>query len=334
MPFGNGRIIDSVASGSAMNSLNNLTSIISTMGSFNNTQLKADLGGNLTTFMNTVGTWCRGEVTDLDSTNYAILQNIANPFSADWVTCNAPFTTDSWVPSNNQNASYNPIACQVSNGNVGDTTTCTATLTNGVGTCGGCMDTTKLSTMITTGNILTQLNTRYGATCTFNAKMNNIWANFYDLRNTALGPTASAGVGSGVLRRASDVEAEIISTSAGGVFFTIDALSAKFISINTAMTAISTLTDPTTGLVAGLNCALFGEDFIRLKDVLCSSMYTNMYTMRLALGISCYGVLFAMCCIVCTGVRHYKHNERKGKVQDAFFKKGDDYSGAALRMKE
>ena len=69
-----------------------------------------------------------------------------------------------------------------------------------------------------------------------------------------------------------------------------------------------------------------------MQEVMCGSMYYNMYIMRYALGISCYGVLFAMCCIVCTGVRHMKHSERKGKVGDAFFKRGkDDYSGAHLK---
>ena len=54
-----------------------------------------------------------------------------------------------------------------------------------------------------------------------------------------------------------------------------------------------------------------------------------MYTMRLAIGIASYGVLFMMCCAVCTGVRHFKHSERRNKVGDAFFNKsGDEGSGA------
>ena len=60
MPFSHGRIIDSVTSGSSMNALNNLTSIINIMGAWNNTQSQSYIGGNLTSFMNTVGTWCRG----------------------------------------------------------------------------------------------------------------------------------------------------------------------------------------------------------------------------------------------------------------------------------
>ena len=60
MPFGNGRIIDSLTSGGAMDALNNLTSVINVMGDFNNTQTQGYISGNLTDFMNTVSTWCKG----------------------------------------------------------------------------------------------------------------------------------------------------------------------------------------------------------------------------------------------------------------------------------
>ena len=32
------------------------------------------------------------------------------------------------------------------------------------------------------------------------------------------------------------------------------------------------------------------------------------------MGISAFGIIFAMCCSVCAGVRHYKHGERKDKL--------------------
>lgn len=88
--------------------------------------------------------------------------------------------------------------------------------------------------------------------------MTNIWTNYYSVKNTALGPTASAGSGSGVLRRASDVEASITNTASPGLFYSMNQLDTKFTNINTAMSSISTLTDPTTGLLAGMNCLLFG----------------------------------------------------------------------------
>ncbi len=63
-------------------------------------------------------------------------------------------------------------------------------------------------------------------------------------------------------------------------------------------------------------------------------MFYNMYIMRYTIGISCYGVLFAMCCIVCTGVRHYKHGERKNQVGDAFAKLQHENSSQLLKTKD
>jgi len=146
MPFSDGNIINSIATGGSLNALNNLTSVISTMGSFNNTQIQAWISGNLTTFVATVSSWCKGQISDLDTTNYNILVNLANPSYSSWTSCNAPFSTDSWVPSNSPNTTISPyISCQATSGNNGNTTTCTAALANsGSNTCGGCMDSTML----------------------------------------------------------------------------------------------------------------------------------------------------------------------------------------------
>ena len=145
MSFGNGSLIDVVSSGGALTALTGLTDVIGTMGNYSATSEESTMSTSLNTFINTVGTWCRGEVVDLDATNYAILQTMASPTDSSWTSCNSAFTSDSWVPSNSQNSSYAPISCQVSSGNTGDSTTCTATLTdNGGNTCAGCMDTTSL----------------------------------------------------------------------------------------------------------------------------------------------------------------------------------------------
>ena len=47
--------------------------------------------------------------------------------------------------------------------------------------------------------------------------------------------------------------------------------------LNTAMTTINTLTDPQYGVLAGLNCKIFGEDLVRFKNVICGGFYNNMY---------------------------------------------------------
>lgn len=166
--------------------------------------------------------------------------------------------------------------------------------------------------------------------------MKNVWTNYYAAKLYALGVKDTATTGTGVLRRAEEANLKILDATvgSGGVFEAIDALGTLFTNINNAMLLINNMIDPTYGLVAGLNCLVFGEDFQRIQQIFCGSIYTNMYTMRLAIGIASYGVLFMMCCAVCTGVRHFKHAERKGRVGDAFFNKSGDEGSGALFVKK
>ena len=76
-------------------------------------------------------------------------------------------------------------------------------------------------------------------------------------------------------------------------------------------TISSTITDPTYGMIAGFNCTIFGENLALVINTLCARIFNALYFLRLALGIAAFGVLFLMCCSVCTGVRHFKHSERK-----------------------
>ncbi len=48
------------------------------------------------------------------------------------------------------------------------------------------------------------------------------------------------------------------AASSGGVFESLEIISTLFSNIKTAMTPISDLTDPKYGLLAGLNCKIFG----------------------------------------------------------------------------
>ena len=157
---------------SAMDSLNNLTSVIGTMGSFNVTEYEGWLSGNLTTMMGTIRTWCRGNVVDVDGTNFNTLTSFS--VSSNWASCTGTksLSSDSWVPSNSQNSTYVVIPCQTSNGNVGDGTSCSATLTDATGTCGGCMSSEALSILQPTpATFRSALDTRYSASCTLNPKL-------------------------------------------------------------------------------------------------------------------------------------------------------------------
>ena len=120
------------------------------------------------------------------------------------------------------------------------------------------MDSTSLQTIITTGNIGTQLNSRYGSSCTFNTPLFNIWTNYYNPKRTSLGGPAGATAAGTVLKRATDAKTAIESTSSGGVFAALNTMESVFNTFNTSLSAINNLIDPKTGLVAGLNCLLFG----------------------------------------------------------------------------
>ena len=71
------------------------------------------------------------------------------------------------------------------------------------------MDSTSLETSITTGNINTQLNGRYGATCSFNTPLTNIWTNYYNPKRTTLGGPNGAATPGTVLNRATTAKTDI-----------------------------------------------------------------------------------------------------------------------------
>jgi hypothetical protein len=54
---------------------------------------------------------------------------------------------------------------------------------------------------------------------------------------------------------------------------------------------------------------------------MCGSFYNNMYIIRLTFGIVAWGILFVLCCTVCSGVRHFKQVDKLKKIADMDFKK-------------
>lgn len=69
---------------------------------------------------------------------------------------------------------------------------------------------------------------------------------------------------------------------------------------------ISSITDTQYGLLAGFNCLIFGEDLNLFINTFCSYFSNTIFYLRVAAGMSGITIMFAMCCTVCTGVRHYK----------------------------
>ncbi len=132
--------------------------------------------------------------------------------------------------------------------------------------------------------------------------MGNIWDNYYNKKKTIIGTVNAGGVGvTGIIGRVATAQTSLTAT----VSLITTNLTSLFNTVKTNLnTAVDSVTNPTTGMIAGLNCKLFGEDFIRINNSLCVSMFNVFYSSRLILGVASYGILFAMCCIVCSGVRH------------------------------
>ncbi len=103
--------------------------------------------------------------------------------------------------------------------------------------------------------------------------------------------------------------------------------------INTLKSSLSVIIDPKYGLIAGLNCQIIGEDLQLVVGSICVSNFNTLYITRLLMGIAAFGILFAMCCIVCSGVRHFKHSERKDRVSPNFMgdKNSFEHTDAAFR---
>lgn len=262
MPYGNGIIVDKVA-GTAAAGINNLTSVISSLKTFNNATLQSYITGNLTALYSGCKSYANSDISDLDTTNNNFLAGLSDPTNTTGSTgCNAAFSSDSWVPSNNQDSSYSTaISCKVSSGSSGALSNCDTNFATVGSACQGCMDSTQLLTYASSGaNLVSKLDSRYTASCAFNALLGNVWTNYYSIKYTNLGfPTAKVQVVGSVMYRVQQLIPTINdTTSASSVFKSINNFRSVLDTINTNLAAVNSLTDPTYGMLAGLNCKLFG----------------------------------------------------------------------------
>lgn len=186
----------------------------------------------------------------------------------------------------------------MSGGSYGDETTCFNGV-SGYDGCSGCMDTTQILNMYQisqTWDLMTDLGNRYGVFCGFNDELNNVWANYYSIKYKVFGPDVR-GVPSynGVLPRLKKVKSGI-----DNLVSAIDpALPNLFSNVLGGLNSINNIVDPASGLLAGLNCRLMGEDFQRLQQSVCGSLYKDIYVARIVFGVASYGVLLALCFFVC-----------------------------------
>ena len=267
------------------------------MGDFNTTYQASILLSAMTQVTSTISNYASGVILDItDQSSIDILTKLSN--AANYSSCTATgFTSDSWIPCNDQNPEY--ISCQISGGNKAYSSSCSGVASRG-GSCRGCMDTTSvLNSYSSLATLKSDLGTRYSGCTTFNDDLSNTWNNYYKIKKPAFSPVSS---------RASTASSSLNTFTSN----LTSSINTTFTNVKTSLnSAAATVVDPDYGLVAGLNCKLIGEDLQRFSQTFCQSVFTISYFTRLVMGLASFGILFSLCCGVCTGVRFYKHDIRK-----------------------
>lgn len=199
------------------------------------------------------------------------------------------------------------MSCKVS-GNSAGNTECSGNFNPKGGSCFGCLDVASIFASSANGAaVTTSINGRYGnnAGCaTFASNMGNIWTNFYNPKQQAIG---SSFLNAGVY---SSVNSLNIATFQGNLATLDGALTGVSPTIN----SLNTLLDTKYGMLGGLNCRLFGEDFQTIINTSCVLGYNSLFQIRLALGICCLGLFFASFCAVCAGSRHARQADKRNKT--------------------
>jgi hypothetical protein len=206
---------------------------------------------------------------------------------------------DSWVYTN-LNTAF--ISCKIAGGHKvvsGDCSNRLSIQSPPAGNCKGCIDShvifNDIYSGLPRGSLASDLNTRYVLclSTNFSTYMGNVWDNYYFVKIPSL------QLISGRITNAINSLNIVVSD--------LTSISTLFSNVVTSLDAtLSGIVDPKYGLIAGLNCLLIGEDINDLLNTLCVSNFNTIYLTRLVMGIPSFGILFALCCIICSGRRHQK----------------------------
>lgn len=302
MPFSDGNIVKEFSTN--LDSLNNLTSAFSFLENVSFSNLNSSISSGKTSYLNSVNAYGSSQTSDVSSTAQSTLSTYAD--AANFPSCtDANFALDSYVPSNSQSPSY--VSCTVS-GNSAGSTQCAGNFNPKGGSCFGCMDVADIFAGYANGGaVTTDINGRYAnnAGCTtFASNMGNLWTNFYNPKQQAIGSTfQNAGIYSAV-------NSLNIATFQGD----LATLDGSLTSVNSTINSLNSLLDTQYGMLGGLNCKLFGEDFQTIIDTSCVLGFNSLFQIRLALGICSLGLFFATFCAVCAGSRYARQAEKRSKT--------------------
>jgi hypothetical protein len=246
---GDGDIIG-VVGGSASNGLQNLTSAFTNINSFSMSAYSANFTSIMNAMISNISSFALSQQIDTSNSNILnSLKKISN--YANYPACTATgFNSDSFVPSTSQSPNY--ISCTAITPG-----TCSSGISSRASSCSGCLDISQaLGTYTSSATLFNDLNTRYpGCNAGFNTDLKNIWVNYFQVKATALGtPVNSVIPATGVLPRAKTAQTSINNLVSSVSTPLTDIMN----NVTTNLNSISTLIDPNYGVLAGLNCSLFG----------------------------------------------------------------------------
>lgn len=302
LPGASGDIINQLG-GVDLSAINNLTSVVNSINSFQASTLQTGVETVLNGLDSMIDQYYYTDLYDFDtnaaSSDVAFMRNIGNPTNYAGCTVNS-FTQDSWIPSTRQSM----IACSVTTSTASSTECPSSTeISGGRGSsasCFGCMDSMKV--LLNSGtNQAVDLNNRYNdAGCTtWKTEMTSLWTNYYDIKKTNYPP----------VRTRMATAKSTYNTATSGYHDKLTDCQTAFVPISSQLTSIvRSVVDPQYGMVVGLNCLVLGEDINLISNTTCVRLFNTFYFLRLALGLAAFGILFTLCCATCTGVRAFKHS--------------------------
>ncbi len=255
MPFSNGDLIPQIGGLQLATNFDILRGIFSTLNTFNSSFYMTPINIAMSTSVTIIGSYALTQIIDItDFSALSVLSGLTNCNTLSYLSCNTNCKTDSWVPSNTGLV----FPCLSFSSNRGNAATCSSGVASTSGGCSGCMDTTQALhryVSLATGSLLIDLAIRYGAVCSFNTKLSNVWNNYYKVKAIALGPTINGvASSSGVYPRTVTVNNDVTTlTTTIGV-----GITTVFANVNSNLDSISDLIDPTYGLLSSLNCQVIG----------------------------------------------------------------------------
>lgn len=260
-----------------------------------------------TAILNTMNDFIEARQNDIiqDATSLDWFKKIANGSFPASCSANAAFQADSLVPSGDSK-STGTVPCKSGTSAVANGS-CSGANFGVIGTCtAGCIDMANvMSTAASKANLLTYLTNRYGAgACA--TDLGTEFGNNYDFWYT---PRVDGTTGINSVKTRFN---GAVTTDLNNINSDMTALKPKFRDVyGNLSAAINSLVDPNYGMVAGVNCLLIGEDLKTTKNTLCVSLFNSLYFLFMTVGTASFALLFSMCCIVCSGVRHLKQSQKK-----------------------